>query len=135
MEVTLMLKRTIIFIFGLALLVVCIGGIFMAIIKNKSPDIEPFEVSEYQYYIDNFSSEDNLGKISNSKDLIEKVEAIWIEKYGEQIKNQKPYQVFYDEENGIWLVQGTLRFNMTGGVANILVDNDTGKVLAIWHDK
>ncbi|MBQ7387396.1 MAG: hypothetical protein IJW03_04425 [Clostridia bacterium] len=130
-----MLKRTIIFIFGLALLVVCIGGIFMAIIKNKSPDIEPFEVSEYQYYIDNFSSEDNLGKISNSKDLIEKVEAIWIEKYGEQIKNQKPYQVFYDEENGIWLVQGTLRFNMTGGVANILVDNDTGKVLAIWHDK
>ena len=130
-----MLKRTIIFIFGLALLVVCIGGIFMAIIKNKSPDIEPFEVSEYQYYIDNFSSEDNLGKISNSKDLIEKVEAIWIEKYGEQIKNQKPYHVFYDEENGIWLVQGTLRFNMTGGVANILVDNDTGKVLAIWHDK
>ena len=30
---------------------------------------------------------------------------------------------------------GTLPPNMTGGVANILVDNDAGEVLALWHDK
>ena len=76
-----------------------------------------------------------MGFISDSKDLLKKVEVIWIEQYGECIKNQKPYQVFYDEANGIWLVHGTLRSNMMGGVANILVDNDTGKVLAVWHDK
>ena len=130
-----MVKRKGLFIFLLVLFIAFIGGILVVIIKNKSPEIKSFEVSEYQYYIDNFSSEDNLGFISDSKELLKKVEVIWIKQYGERIKNQKPYQVFYDEANGIWLVHGTLRSNMLGGVANILVDNDTGKVLAVWHDK
>lgn len=130
-----MVKRKGFFIFLLVLFIAFIGGILVVIIKNKSPEIKTFEVSEYQYYIDNFSSEDNLGFISDSKELLKKVEVIWIKQYGERIKNQKPYQVFYDEANGIWLVHGTLRSNMLGGVANILVDNDTGKVLAVWHDK
>lgn len=130
-----MVKRKRLFIFLLVLFIAFIGGILVVIIKNKSPEIKTFDVSEYQYYIDNFSSEDNLGFISDSKELLKKVEVIWIKQYGERIKNQKPYQVFYDEANGIWLVHGTLRSNMLGGVANILVDNDTGKVLAVWHDK
>ena len=130
-----MVKRKVLFVFLLVIFIAFIGGILVVIIKNKSPEIKTFEVSEYQYYIDNFSSEDNLGFISDSKELLKKVEVIWIKQYGERIKNQKPYQVFYDEANGIWLVHGTLRSNMMGGVANILVDNDTGKVLAVWHDK
>lgn len=130
-----MVKRKGLFIFLLVLFTAFIGGILVVIIKNKSPEIKTFEVSEYQYYIDNFSSEDNLGFISDSKELLKKVEVIWIKQYGERIKKQKPYQVFYDEANGIWLVRGTLRSNVLGGVANILVDNDTGKVLAVWHDK
>ena len=130
-----MVKRKILFVLLFILFMAFIGGILVLITKNKSPEIKTFEVSEYQYYIDNFPSEDNLGFISDSKDLLKKVEVIWINKYGERIKDQKPYQVFYDEKNSIWLVQGTLRTNMMGGVANILVDNNTGKVLAIWHDK
>lgn len=131
-----MVKRKLLFTFLLILFMAFITGIIlMMIIKNKSPEIKTFEVSEYQYYIDNFSSEDNLGFISDSKELLKKVEVIWVKQYGEHIKNQKPYQVFYDEANGIWLVHGTLRSNMMGGVAYILVDNDTGNVLAIWHDK
>lgn len=130
-----MIKRKGLLIFLLVLFIAFIGGMLVVIIKNKSPEIKAFEVSEYQYYIDNFSSEDNLGFISDSKELLKKVEVIWIKQYGERIKNQKPYQVFYDEANGIWLVHGTLRSNMLGGVAYILVDNDTGKVLAVWHDK
>jgi len=130
-----MIKKKVLFIFLLVLFMAFIGGILVVIIKNKSPEIKTFEVSEYQYYIDNFSSEETLGFISDSKDLLKKVEIIWIKQYGERIKNQKPYQVFYDETNGIWLVHGTLQSNMLGGVANILIDNDTGKVLAVWHDK
>ena len=130
-----MVKRKVLFIFLLVLFMVFIGGILAVIIKNKSPEIKTFDVSEYQYYIDNYPSEENLGFISDSKDLLKKVEVIWIKQYGERIKNQKPYQVFYDEANGIWLVHGTLRSNMMGGVAHILVNNDTGKVLAVWHDK
>lgn len=130
-----MVKRKVLFIFLLVLFIVFIFGILVVIIKNKSPEVKTFDVSEYQYYIDNFSSEDNLGFISDSKELLKKVEVIWIKQYGERIKNQKPYQVFYDEVNGVWLVHGTLRSNIKGGVANILVDNDTGKVLAVWHYK
>ena len=60
---------------------------------------------------------------------------ILIEKYGTQIKKQKPYKVFYDETNDVWMVTGTLPSNKKGGVANIIIDNSTGKVLAIWHSK
>lgn len=129
-----MVKKKVLFIVLIVLLVAS-AGILTVIMMNKSSVVKTFDVSEYQYYIDNFSSEENLGSISDSKDLLKKVEAIWIKKYGERIKDQKPYQVFYDIENGVWLVSGTLRSNMMGGVANILVDNGTGKVLAVWHDK
>ena len=117
------------------IIVILIGGVYMIIIQNKTPNVKAFEFNDYQYYIDNFPSEENVGNIIDAKDAIKKAEKIWIKLYGESIKKEKPYQVFYDENNGIWLVQGTLRSNMKGGVANILVDNDTGKVLAIWHDK
>lgn len=108
----------------------------MLVIQNDSSDIKTFDVSEYQYYIDEFSSsEEDLGFVSDTKDLLKKVEVIWIKKYGERIKKEKPYHVSYDDKNGIWLVQGTLRSNMDGGVANILIEDDTGRILAIWHDK
>ena len=129
-----MIKRKNLFIF-VVVFIVFIGGVIIVALQNKSPDIKTFEVSEYQYYIDMFPSEENLGSISNTKDLLKKVEEVWIKEYGERIKEEKPYQVFYDEKNGIWLVQGTLSSDMVGGVANILLENDTGKVLAIWHEK
>ena len=119
----------------LLILVIFIGGVFMVIVQNKPPVVENFKSSDYQYYIDNFSSEENVGSIIDAKDAIKKSEIIWIKLYGENIKKEKPYKVFYDAKSEIWLVQGTLRSNMMGGVANILIDNDTGKVLAVWHDK
>ena len=76
-----------------------------------------------------------MGSIFDSKELLKKVESIWIKKFGERVKAEKPYQVFYDEQNGVWLVQGTLPADMMGGVANIIVENNTGKVLALWHEK
>ena len=127
------------FVFALVLVLVlfalCIGGGVMLLLRDKPTNVEAFDVSEYQYYIDNFPAQDELGDIIDTEDLLKKVETIWIKIYGEEIKSQKPYQVFYDEKNSIWLVHGTLQFDMMGGVANILVDNDTGKALAIWHDK
>jgi len=119
----------------LLILVIFIGGVFMVIVQNKSPVVENFKSSDYRYYIDNFSSEENVGSIIDAKDAIKKSEIIWIKLYGENIKKEKPFKVFYDAKSEIWLVQGTLRSNMMGGVANILIDNDTGKVLAVWHDK
>ena len=125
-------KRIVLLVLIVAIL---IGGICMIIIQNKTPNVKGFEFNDYQYYVDSFPSEENVGNIIDAKDAIKKAEKIWIKLYGESIKKEKPYQVFYDEDNGIWLIQGTLRSNMKGGVANILIQNKTGKVLAVWHEK
>ncbi|MBQ9416713.1 MAG: hypothetical protein IJU20_07755 [Clostridia bacterium] len=125
-------KRIVLLVLIVAIL---IGGVCMIIIQNKTPNVKGFEFNDYQYYVDSFPSEENVGNIIDAKDAIKKAEKIWIKLYGESIKKEKPYQVFYDEDNGIWLIQGTLRSNMKGGVANILIQNKTGKVLAVWHEK
>ena len=125
-------KRIVLLVLIVAIL---IGGVCMIIIQNKTPNVKGFEFNDYQYYVDSFPSEENVGNIIDAKDAIKKAEKIWIKLYGESIKKEKPYQVFYDEDNGIWLIQGTLRSNMKGGVANILIQNKTGKVLAVWQEK
>lgn len=75
--------------------------------------------------------------------LRKEAQKIWIEKYGLKIRfEQKPYIVFYDPVNEIWLLTGTLPgvgeddgvANM-GGTAKMIIEKQTGKVLMIWHDK
>lgn len=117
------------------IVVMLIGVILIMAVQRNSLSIKSFDVSDYQYFIENFSSEENLGNISNAEDAVIKAENVWLKIYGEHVKREKPYQVFYDAENEVWLIQGSLRPNMMGGVSNILIENDTGKVLAVWHDK
>ena len=111
------------------------GVVLMKFLNAKTPVVRDFEISDYQYYLDNFPSSKTLGPILNAEDAIKKAEKIWVEVYGLQVKREKPYQVFFDAKNEIWLVTGSLRFYSAGGVANILIQRDTGSVLAIWHDK
>jgi len=97
--------------------------------------VRPFDVDDYQEFIDTFPSNECLGKISGKADAVKKAETVFVKIYGKQIKRERPYQIFYDEEAGVWLVQGSLPSNMKGGCANIIIENDTGKVLAVWHEK
>ena len=128
------IKIIILFVLVLFLIVSIVGLIFM-ISKNTILNIKLFDFNDYQDYIDRFPSEESIGLISDANDLLKKIESFWTRKYGKSVKNQNPYQLFYDEKNDVWLVRGTLRNNSDGGVANILVDNNTGKILASWHDK
>ena len=127
-------RKYILIVFTVAVLA---AGIFVILILNKGRalEVKSFDSGDYQYYIDNFSSEDDVGSISDAADAVEKAETLWVETYGEQVKEEKPYQVFYDENSDSWLIQGTLRANSVGGVANFLAEGKTGKVLAVWHDK
>lgn len=101
----------------------------------KEPKVGTFELNDYQYYIDNFPSEEIIGNTSDLREVMVKVEKLWSKLYGESVKNEKPYKIFYDSNNDVWLFQGSLRSNMMGGVSNMLIEKSTGKVLAIWHDK
>ena len=98
--------------------------------------VKSFAMEEYQSFIDAFPSEENVGSIADSEDAIRKAEAVWIEHYGEGVKEQQPYRVFYDDQNDVWLVQGTLKgLRRKGGVPNILIKGATGDVIAVWHEE
>ena len=135
-----MAKRTSIVIWALFLLtaIIIIVCVFMFInnkkVNSDIKEIDSFRIGDYQDYLE-YSSTDNLGPIEDVDDLLKKVETTWISKYGESIKKETPYVVLYDEESKVWLVHGSLRSNNMGGVAYILVDDSTGNVLAMWHEK
>ncbi|MBP5780502.1 MAG: hypothetical protein J6X34_04630 [Clostridia bacterium] len=97
--------------------------------------VRPFDVDDYQEFIDTFPSNEYLGKISGKADAVKKAETLFVKIYGKQVKKERPYQIFYDEKAEAWLVQGSLPSNKKGGVAKIIIENDTGKVLAVWHEK
>lgn len=130
-----MSKRKYVLLILVFILAIVAVGVVAVIIRNNSIEVKPFNVDEYQEYIEKYPSDETVGNVDDEKDLVKKAEAILIEKYGNQIKKQKPYKVFYDETNDVWMVTGTLPSNKKGGVANIIIDNSTGKVLAIWHSK
>lgn len=126
------MKKYVLFVISVVIALILVITIC---VKKRETDVLTFKLSDYQYYIDNFSSEEIVGSISNSKDALMHAECVWIKLYGNRVKEEKPYKIFYDSENGVWLIQGTLRSNELGGVANILIENNEGKVLAVWHDK
>ena len=130
-----MTKRKGILICSLIILALLIVLAVVFIVNNKTPDVKAFEIDDYSDIIKEFPSEESLGSISDAKELVKKTEALWIKQFGNRVKKEKPYQVFYDEKSGTWLVRGSVKGTSDGGAANILVENDTGRVLALWHDK
>jgi len=117
------------------ILMMLIGGILIMHVQTNQSKVKSFEVCDYQYYIDNFGSEEILGNVKNSEDARKKAEDLWLELYGENIKKKKTYQVFFDAKNEVWMIRGTLPLNNDGGVPYLLIEKTTGKVLAVWHDK
>ena len=128
-----MMKRR--FVILVLFFITIIVSVNLMVSHNNNMIIRSFSVSEYSYEIEKFPSMEVIGQISDVEELLDKVEMIWIKIYGNRIRKEKPYQVFYDEINGVWLVRGTLHFYSAGGVSCILVKDETGEVLAVWHEK
>ncbi|MBO5076339.1 MAG: hypothetical protein J5584_01930 [Clostridia bacterium] len=130
------MKKAVIVILAVAVLA-AVGASVILIAYDQSvfSKVRPFDVDDYQEFIDTFPSNECLGKISGKADAVKKAETVFIKIYGKQVKKERPYQIFYDEEAEVWLVQGSLPSYKIGGVANIIIENDTGKVLAVWHEK
>ena len=98
-------------------------------------DPSPFEAGGYLRYIEKFSRDEKLDSVSDVNDLVNQIETIWIRIYGDRIKEERPYKVFYDKNHGIWMVKGSLKENVLGGEAYALIADGSWEVLAIWHDK
>ena len=77
-----------------------------------------------------------LGKISSAKDARKAAERVWFKEYGRlSIIEQRPYNVYHDPENGVWFVDGTMPRGRLGGVASIIMMEDDGEVICLWHGK
>jgi len=67
-------------------------------------------------------------------------ENVWIRVYGEEVKDEKPYEVKYDSVCRVWIVRGSLPKAsegsiVLGGTAGIIIQKSDGKVIDVWHDK
>ena len=61
-------------------------------------------------------------------------EAIWLPIYGDDVLKQKPYKVQLIKDS-IWIVEGTLKPNYSGGVAYIEIRKSDGTILKVTHGK
>ena len=103
---------------------------------SKEPDIGNFELTDYQSKLEEFPFEGKISPNSSPNEIVKQAGQIWEELFGKDVRHEKPYQLFYDANNRVWLVTGTLPFWYdVGGVAHMLIEEDTGEILAIWHEK
>ena len=111
----------------------------MLFTSKKPPNVEEFSLSSYQWEIENFPSDKNVGQVDDANTAIEKAQELWLEKYS--IVNGQTYnpingrkiEVSYDSENDCWHINGTLPPKSGGGVPHAIIQRD-GKVTAVWHD-
>ena len=147
-----MKKKKIILFLCTGMALILVGMIVLVFFINKPNEVESFDVANYEYEMDNFGYQSNsiifteifpsgmiLGPIDNERMAKEAAEGIWLKIYGNSVKKQKPYRVFFDEANDVWLITGSmprrLLGNVVGGVAYIIIQKTDGKVLAVWHGK
>ena len=79
-----------------------------------------------------------LGFIETEEEARRHAESIWMERFGQKVLDQKPYNVFFDESAEVWFVEGTShppsdhRIIRGGSVVGILISKPDGQVLDVW---
>lgn len=102
---------------------------------NGEFSIEDHTVYKIMFDVEHIEEFIYLGKIDDISELRKQAQKIWIDEYGIEVRlNQRPYKVLYDPKHDLYLVSGSLD-SAFGGVANIFVERETGRVLAVWHEK
>jgi hypothetical protein len=72
--------------------------------------------------------------VPNAETAIKVAEAIWLPIYGERIYQKRPF-VAKLKDSTIWVVTGTLRENLLGGVPYIEIQKSDCKILKVTHGK
>jgi hypothetical protein len=74
------------------------------------------------------------GFVPDQKMAVRIAVAVWSPIYGERkIARQKPYKA--ELRGGVWHVHGSISRFLHGGVAEIEIDQKSGKILRVWHGK
>ncbi len=95
-----------------------------------------FRVEDYQRYITDFPSDRTVGPVGDAAEARERAEEVWDEVYGDDVvRENTSCRVYFDSTAGLWMVTGRLPGYSKGGVPNIIMRKEDGKVLAVWHGK
>lgn len=73
------------------------------------------------------------GLVPDEETAIKIAEAIWYPIYGDAIEESRPFEATYIEKEKAWSVRGYLPENMVGGVPEILIRKQDGKILYVNH--
>ena len=111
------MKKKIVLCFAV-IIVIVIGVTLKADIFNKSMEFIPDE-----------------GIVPNEETAIKIAEAIWLPIYGDNIYTKQPFIAEYDEKSRTWYVHGSLSENTPGGVPEIKISKQDGKIIYINHGK
>ena len=122
--------------------IVCVALLIVGIISavsynSKYNTVYTFNVELFEEEIKEFSSDKVLGPVDSPKTAKKMAESVWAEIFGkENARSDKPYSVAYDAEHKVWYVHGNLREplfgEILGGTLQILIEEETGNVLAVW---
>ena len=95
----------------------------------------PFDLADYDWFIELSPPEQEimLKEIPNWRDARAQAIEIWVEHYGEGIYNSRPFNVFFDKKNDVWLVKGTVVPFIFGRTPFVIMQKSDGKVLAIGY--
>ncbi|MBR5524120.1 MAG: hypothetical protein IKU51_02490 [Clostridia bacterium] len=75
------------------------------------------------------------GPVKNAAQARRIARKVWTDYFDKTIFSNRPYQVAYSDSEKMWYVYGSLPFYTDGGVPNIVIREETGEIVAFWHDK
>lgn len=108
---------------------------------NRYKDVPSFDYSFYEPFMKLCEKvELNVGPINDKETAIDKAEKAWEWKFGSEMlqyirENEQPYQVRYNPDKKMWLIQGYLEQNVdVDGGSAVTIIGDDGTVYLIYHD-
>ena len=111
--------------------------ILVGVLCACSAKVETFSLKDYEAQIAAFSSEMVCGAVHDADAAKNAAEQVWREVFGDA--GRRPYRVFRDAEHGAWFVQsappGNLFGSVKGGCAYLILEEASGRVLAVWHEE
>ena len=100
--------------------------------KNNTQIVGEFSLTDYQWEIQTFSTEQNVGYVKDKTYAINSAKQLWLEKYNIDISNKK-IRVSFDSIESCWHVYTIQSPNVVGGVFHAII-HENGDVLAVWPE-
>ena len=96
--------------------------------------IGEFSITNYQWGIGEFPSNEVLSKIENTEDLIKKVKHLWREKLNFHPNENHIIRTYYDVENDCWMVTAEIDNTENDHAVPTAIIYTNGTVVAVWRE-